>query len=100
MIAGGEVPDAPGYFIKPTIVRDIEEGSRLVDEEQFGPGLPVLKFNEEDDAVARANAGGRPCLVIDLDKALCLAEKMFLGTIWINKSWGRCDSIRDGSNLI
>src|SRR5262249_24811902 len=40
VIAGGVVPDQPGYFIKPTIVRDIEDGTRLVDEEQFGPVLP------------------------------------------------------------
>ena len=76
VIAGGEVPDAPGYFIKPTIVRDIEEGSRLVDEEQFGPVLPVLKFNEEDDAVARANASawglGGSVWSSDLDKACLL----------------------------
>ena len=89
VIAGGEVPDAPGYFIKPTIVRDIEEGSRLVDEEQFGPVLPVLKFNEEDDAVARANASawglGGSVWSSDLDKAYALAEKMDAGTIWINK---------------
>ena len=56
VIAGGEVPDQPGYFIRPTIVRDIEEGSRLVDEEQFGPVLPVMKFSDENDAVERANA--------------------------------------------
>ena len=89
VIAGGEVPDAPGYFIKPTIVRDIEEGSRLVDEEQFGPVLPVLKFNEEDDVVARANASawglGGSVWSSDLDKAYALAEKMDAGTIWINK---------------
>ena len=89
VIAGGEVPDAPGYFIKPTIVRDIEEGSRLVDEEQFGPVLPVLKFSEEDDAVARANASawglGGSVWSSDLDKAYELAEKMDAGTIWINK---------------
>jgi acyl-CoA reductase-like NAD-dependent aldehyde dehydrogenase len=46
VIAGGEAMDRPGYFIQPTIVRDIKEGSRLVDEEQFGPVLPVIKFTD------------------------------------------------------
>jgi acyl-CoA reductase-like NAD-dependent aldehyde dehydrogenase len=39
VIAGGAPLDRPGYFIQPTIVRDIAGGSRLVDEEQFGPVL-------------------------------------------------------------
>ena len=89
VIAGGEVPDQPGYFIRPTIVRDIEEGSRLVDEEQFGPVLPVMKFSDEKDAVKRANATqwglGGSVWSSDLDKAYALAEKMEAGTIWINK---------------
>ena len=89
VIAGGEVPDQPGYFIRPTIVRDIEEGSRLVDEEQFGPVLPVMKFSDEEDAVQRANATqwglGGSVWSSDLDKAYALAEKMEAGTIWINK---------------
>ena len=56
VIAGGEFPDKPGYFIRPTIVRDIKEGSRLVDEEQFGPVLPVMSFADESEAIERANA--------------------------------------------
>ncbi|MBL6691520.1 MAG: aldehyde dehydrogenase family protein [Pseudomonadales bacterium] len=89
IIAGGEVPDQPGYFIRPTIVRDISEGSRLVDEEQFGPVLPVLKFSEDSEAVERANASswglGGSVWSSDLDKAYALAEKMDAGTVWINK---------------
>src|SRR3984885_9148289 len=56
IVAGGEVIDRPGYFIKPTIVRDIKEGSRLVDEEQFGPVLPVIKYSDTEDVIRRANA--------------------------------------------
>lgn len=89
IIAGGDVPDEPGYFIRPTIVRDITEGSRLVDEEQFGPVLPVLKFSEESEAVERANASswglGGSVWSSNLDKAYALAEKMDAGTVWINK---------------
>ncbi len=56
IIAGGAAMDRPGYFIQPTIVRDIKEGSRLVDEEQFGPVLPVIKYSDNDDVIRRANA--------------------------------------------
>ena len=40
----------PGYFLPPTVVTDIDEDSRLVREEQFGPIVPVLKFTDVDDA--------------------------------------------------
>ena len=89
IIAGGEVPDKPGYFIAPTIVRDVTDGARIVDEEQFGPVLPVIKFSDPLDAVARANASpyglGGSIWSGDLDKAYALAEEMESGTVWINK---------------
>ena len=55
ILAGGEVPAGDGYFFPPTIVADIDESSRLVREEQFGPIVPVLKFSDVDDVVRRAN---------------------------------------------
>lgn len=89
VIAGGTVPDQPGYFIKPTIVRDISDGTRLVDEEQFGPVLPVIKYKDPEDAVARANASpyglGGSIWSNDLDRAYKLAEKMDSGSVWVNK---------------
>lgn len=87
--AGGEVPDQPGYFIRPTIVRDVAEGSRIVDEEQFGPVLPVIKYSEEADVIDRANGTdyglGGSVWSADLDRAYAVADKMEAGTIWINK---------------
>ncbi|KAB7741189.1 aldehyde dehydrogenase family protein [Parvibaculum sedimenti] len=89
VIAGGTVPDQAGFFIKPTIVRDITDGARLVDEEQFGPVLPVIKYSDPEDAVARANASpyglGGSIWSTDLDRAYKLAEKMESGSVWVNK---------------
>lgn len=89
IIAGGQVPDGPGYFIRPTIVRDIQEGSRLVDEEQFGPILPVIKYSDPRDAIARANGTcyglGGSVWSTDLDRAYDLAVQMEAGTVWVNK---------------
>jgi acyl-CoA reductase-like NAD-dependent aldehyde dehydrogenase len=89
VIAGGAAPDRKGYFIRPTIVRDITDGTRLVDEEQFGPVLPVIRFSDDQDAVARANASpyglGGSIWSTDLVKAHALAEQMDSGTVWINK---------------
>ena len=89
IIAGGTTPDQKGYFIRPTIVRDISDGTRLVDEEQFGPVLPVIKYSDPEDAVARANASpyglGGSVWSKDTDRAYALADKMDAGTIWVNK---------------
>ena len=89
IIAGGQPVEGKGYFIRPTIVRDISDGSRLVDEEQFGPVLPLIKFKDAEDAVARANASeyglGGSIWSKDLDKAYELAGRMDTGTVWINK---------------
>lgn len=89
IIAGGVVEDRPGYFIRPTIVRDVSDGSRIVDEEQFGPILPVIKFSDVDDAIARANASpwglGGSVWSNDRDKAYDIACEIDSGTVWINK---------------
>lgn len=92
IIAGGEAPSGPGYFVRPTIVRDIAEGSRLVDEEQFGPILPIIKFSDQDDALRRANASdyglGGSIWSSDPQRARKLAERMEAGTVWVNTHVG------------
>jgi acyl-CoA reductase-like NAD-dependent aldehyde dehydrogenase len=89
IIAGGEVMDRPGFFVQPTIVRDIKDGTRLVDEEQFGPILPVIKFKDPEMALKYANASpmglGGSVWSADTDKAYELAMRMDAGTVWINK---------------
>ena len=89
VIAGGERAGDTGYFIRPTIVRDITDGSKLVDEEQFGPVLPLIKFSDAADAVARANASdyglGGSIWAKDAERAWGLAAGMESGTVWINK---------------
>src|SRR5947207_3263227 len=54
--AGGKPIDGPGYFYEPTILADVTDGTRIVDEEQFGPALPIIPYRDVDDAVERANA--------------------------------------------
>ena len=89
IVAGGDIEDRPGYFVRPTIVRDISDGARIVDEEQFGPILPIIKFADPDDAMARANASdwglGGSVWSNDRDTAFALACEMESGTVWINK---------------
>jgi acyl-CoA reductase-like NAD-dependent aldehyde dehydrogenase len=89
IVAGGDVLQRKGYFIAPTIVRDIADDSRLVSEEQFGPIVPVLRYNDLDDAIARANDTdyGLGCTVwsSDPERALDVARRVDAGVIWINK---------------
>jgi acyl-CoA reductase-like NAD-dependent aldehyde dehydrogenase len=89
IIAGGEVLDRRGYFIQPTIVRDISDDARLVTEEQFGPIVPVLRYSDINDAVARANNSqyglGGTVWAKDLDRAFEVAAKIDTGIVWINK---------------
>jgi len=87
VIAGGET-QGPGYFIKPTIVRDIDDSSEVVKDEQFAPILPVLKYQELDDVLARANDSeyglGGSVWSTNVKRAQELAEQIDSGTVWVN----------------
>lgn len=89
IIAGGEVLDREGYFIPPTIVRDLPDDAPLVLEEQFGPVLPVLKYDDIDDVIARANDSefglGGTIWGNDVAKATEIAKRIDTGTVWINQ---------------
>ena len=55
-LVGGKPLDRDGYFFEPTVVADLTNGSRLVDEEPFGPIVPIIKYTDIDEVIARANA--------------------------------------------
>ena len=92
ILTGGEQLKGPGYFYPPTIVTDIAEGTRLVDEEQFGPALPVMPFTSIDEALERANAThfglGGSIWTNDLDRGADLASRLECGTGWVNQHIG------------
>ncbi len=89
ILAGGEVPERPGYFVAPTVVTDIAEDSRLVTEEQFGPILPVLKFRDIEDALRRANDTryglSGSVWSSDPERAARIAARLEVGTAWVNQ---------------
>lgn len=96
VVAGGDIPDRPGYFIPPTIVRDIGPGTPLVDEEQFGPVLPVIEYEDVRHAIEGANAThhGLAATVwgTDLERAHAVAQQLEAGTVWINQ----CSAVHPG----
>ena len=89
IISGGTALDRPGYFLRPTIVRDIADASRLVREEQFGPVLPILKYAHIDEAIRRANDSiyglGATVWGADSQRALEVAKRLNSGIVWINR---------------
>lgn len=89
VIAGGQNADGPGYFIRPTIIKNIADDARIVCEEQFGPVLPVLKYDDIADVLARVNASeyGLSGTVWGKDRARAcdVAEKIEVGTVWVNQ---------------
>jgi acyl-CoA reductase-like NAD-dependent aldehyde dehydrogenase len=81
--------DGPGLFIPPTLVEGIGHGVVLVDEEQFGPVLPLIPFRDEAEAVRMANASpyglGGSIWSRDLDRACALVEELEVGSGWVNQ---------------
>ncbi|MFB9050644.1 aldehyde dehydrogenase family protein [Sphingobium indicum] len=92
IVAGGVAPEGAGYFIRPTVVTGLVEGCRLVDEEPFGPILPILRFDDADDAVERANASqfglSGSVWSADTARAAALARRLEVGTAWVNRHGG------------
>mgnify|MGYP001814579363 CR=1 FL=1 len=87
-LTGGEPADGPGYFFPVTIVADIADETRLVQEEPFGPILPILKYSDVEDALQRANDNsnglGGSVWSSDIERAAALASRLESGTAWIN----------------
>jgi acyl-CoA reductase-like NAD-dependent aldehyde dehydrogenase len=88
ILSGGAPLAGAGYFYPPTIVAGLSDGVRLVDEEQFGPVLPVVRYSDIDDAVARANNNvnglGGSVWGTDIEAARKVASRLECGTAWIN----------------
>jgi acyl-CoA reductase-like NAD-dependent aldehyde dehydrogenase len=88
-VVGGNAMDRPGYFIELSIATDVTDGMRIVDEEPFGPIVPVIKFTDTEDALRRANANenglGASVWTRDEAKGIKLAQRMESGTAWVNQ---------------
>ncbi len=87
-VAGGAAREGGGYFFEPTILADVSDGTRIVDEEQFGPALPVIAYRDLDDAVERANATSfglsGSVWSADPDRGAEVAARLECGTAWSN----------------
>lgn len=89
VIAGGAVREGAGYFVDPTVVRDIDDTSDLVTQEQFSPILPIIRVTDGEDGLSRANRSdfglAGSIWSGDSARAMALAERMQSGTVWVNQ---------------
>ncbi|MFA5937836.1 MAG: aldehyde dehydrogenase family protein [Sinimarinibacterium sp.] len=90
ILQGTEVPSNGGYFVRLTIVDNPPEESRVVQEEAFGPILPMMKFSDVDDVIDRVNRSeyGLAAAVWckDIQRATAIAHRLETGTVWINQN--------------
>jgi len=89
IITGGSRQGSDGYFFQPTIVGGISDGVRLVDEEQFGPALPIIAYKDVDDAVRRANSTNYglsgSVWSKDAERGAEVAAQLECGSAWVNQ---------------
>jgi len=88
VIAGGEPFGDKGYFIPPTIFADVTDDMTICKEEIFGPVMSIFKYDDLDEAIARANntpfglAAG--VMTKDYTKGHYVVNKLKAGTVWVN----------------
>jgi len=89
ILTGGETPNGKGYIYPLTIIADATDDMRVVAEEQFGPILPVIRYSNLDEAIAKANGLevglGASAWGNDPEEAAKVARKMVAGTRWVNR---------------
>ena len=93
VIMGGKAATELGELFYPiTLIADLKDGDPLVDEEQFGPALPIIRYSDVEDAIASANGLdtglGASVWSSDLEQAREIASRLEAGTVWINSHGG------------
>lgn len=81
--------ERPGYFVPPAIVANPPEHSRVVQDEPFGPIVPVLKWEDEEDVIRRANDTdqglGATLWCRNPEQAERIALRLEAGSVWVNR---------------
>ncbi|NAZ80411.1 aldehyde dehydrogenase family protein [Kineococcus sp. R8] len=90
IVTGGRPATELGDLFYPiTLVADIADGAALVDEEQFGPALPIIRYSDVEEAIASANrldAGlGASVWTSDVAGARAVVDRLDAGTVWVNQ---------------
>ena len=91
LLGGGPATRAEcgkGWFVEPTVFADVNNKMRIAQEEVFGPVLSVIKFKDEDEALAIANdvrfGLGAGVWTSDIGRAFRMSQRIQAGTVWVN----------------
>lgn len=88
LTGGGRNPDFPGYFYRPTVLAGVDHSFKIMQEETFGPVLPIMTFQTDEEAIALANDSryGLNAYVFttDLERGKRIAARLEAGTVMVN----------------
>jgi betaine-aldehyde dehydrogenase len=89
ILTGGAIPeDSPGFYLQPTVVVNVDHSMGLMKEETFGPVLPIMAFDDDDQAFALAADTpyglGASCYTHTPDRVRRAYEELTVGTVWVN----------------
>jgi acyl-CoA reductase-like NAD-dependent aldehyde dehydrogenase len=89
-VAGGDVPNGAGYFLRPTVLADVDNAWRVAREEIFGPVACVIPFDTEEQAIAMANDSpyglSGSVWTQNLGRAIRVAKAIRTGVLSVNSS--------------
>ncbi len=89
VLTGGQAVERQGYFYPITLVADVDHGCDLVDKEQFGPALPIIRYHDVDEVIRKDNDSpfglGGSVWSADPDQARAVAARLDCGSVWINR---------------
>jgi succinate-semialdehyde dehydrogenase/glutarate-semialdehyde dehydrogenase len=89
VLLGGEAPRRPGYFYAATVLDDVPPTAGILGQEIFGPVAPIVRFTDQEQAIALANSTEYGLVsylyCADLRRALQVAEALEAGMVGINR---------------
>lgn len=80
MEIGGNIKDSDENFISPTVLSNIDKSSKIMNEEIFGPLLPILTYHEIDEVIDHINANEKPLALYIYTKEQKLAQQILDNT--------------------
>lgn len=89
VLVGGEAPEGNGFFYPPTVLADVPEGARILEEEVFGPVAPIVSFASEEEAIRAANDTVYGLVAYlyteDLRRGLAVSARLQAGMVALNR---------------